>query len=281
MRLTIRSRLSTSLGMRTCCWLLVLRCWFLVPDSYSLAFAPTTKNQQQLACLSYRPSLDLAVVVFAFDDALHVNAGRVDRVWRNLADLDQILNFRDRHLRGGRHHGIEVPRGLAINEIAPLVALPGADESKIGFQPSLHDVSAAIELAHFLAFSDDSADARRSEEGGNTGTPGANALRKSSLRDQLQVEPFLEDHLLEKPVFADIAADVALNLACVEEQSHAKAVDSDVVANGVEVLHAFAHQGANQVFGDAAETEAAHHDGGALKDVLNGLVCTGDDFIHR
>ena len=47
-----------------------------------------------------------------------------------------------------------------------------------------------------------------------------------------------------------------------------------------EILGAFADQGADQIFGHAAESEAADHDGGAVEDVADGFVGVGDDFVH-
>src|SRR5581483_8247888 len=116
-----------------------------------------------------------------------------------------------------------------------------------GFQPALHDVGPSVELAHFLALRDDGTHASGREERGNTGAACSNALGKSSLRDQLQVKTFLKNHLLEKPIFADVAADMALDLTSIKEQSHAQAVHADVVADGVEILYAFAYERADQV----------------------------------
>ena len=65
-----------------------------------------------------------------------------------------------------------------------------------------------------------------------------------------------------------------------EQQSVSQAIHAGVIADGGEVLHAFAYQGANQVFRDAAKSEPANHDGGAVKDVFDGLVGVGYDFIH-
>ena len=64
------------------------------------------------------------------------------------------------------------------------------------------------------------------------------------------------------------------------KQAHAEAVDAGVVADGGEILHALAHQRANQIFGDAAEPEAADHDGGAVENIADGFVGIGDDLIH-
>ena len=63
-------------------------------------------------------------------------------------------------LRGGRHHRIEVARGLAVDEIALGVALPGMDERDVGGEPGFHHERLVVEIADLLAFGDDGADAR-------------------------------------------------------------------------------------------------------------------------
>ena len=72
-----------------------------------------------------------------------------------------------------------------------------------------------------------------------------------------------------------------LNLAGRQQQPVAQSVHADVVADGGEILHALADQGADQIFRNAAQPESADHDGGAIGDVFDGLVGTGYDFVHR
>ena len=84
-------------------------------------------------------------------------AGRVDHVGIEFADFDQLFDFGDGDFGGGRHHGIEVARGLAIDEIAPFVALPRFDESEVGFERVFHHVGAAVEFARLFSFGDDGA----------------------------------------------------------------------------------------------------------------------------
>src|SRR5437764_9715086 len=67
------------------------------------------------------------LVAAALEDALHEHRGDVDLVRIELADLDQVLDLGDGDPRRGAHHRREVARGLAELEVAPLVALPGAD----------------------------------------------------------------------------------------------------------------------------------------------------------
>ena len=62
---------------------------------------------------------------------------------------------------------------------------------------------------------------------------------------------------------------------------HAQAVHAHVVADGGEIFDAFADQGADQVFRDAAQAEAAHHDCGAVGDVADSLVSAADYLVHK
>src|SRR3954453_19239642 len=69
-----------------------------------------------------------------FDDTFHENARRVDVVWIDLSGGHQMLAFRGRDLCSRRHHRVEVPRGLAIDEVAGGIALPGVDDREVGEQ---------------------------------------------------------------------------------------------------------------------------------------------------
>ena len=91
-------------------------------------------------------------------------------------------------LAGGRHHRIEVARGLAVDEIALGVALPGIDDREVGDEAALHDVALAVELALLLALGDHGAGAGRGEEGRNAGAAGADALGQRALRVELDLE---------------------------------------------------------------------------------------------
>ena len=86
--------------------------------------------------------------------------------------------------------------------------------------------------------------------------------------------------LFEQFVFADISSDVFANLSRGQQQPVAQTVHSDVVADRRKILHPFANQGANQVFGDSAQPESANHDGGAIENILDGFVGAGHNLIH-
>ncbi len=204
----------------------------------------------------------------------------MNQVRLQFADLDQVLNLRNRNFGGGGHHGIKIPRRLAIHQVAPLVALPCFYKCKIRLQGALHQIWAPIELAGLFVFGDDRAYSGRGIERRNAGAAGANPLGKSSLRHQVQLQLALQDQLLQQFVFPHVGPDVFDNLAGRQQESVAQSVHAYVVADGGEILHAFADQGADQIFRNATQSESANHDGGAIGDVLDGLVGAGYDFVH-
>ncbi len=198
------------------------------------------------------------------DDALHVNARRDDVVGIDLARLHQILDLGHRHLAGGRHRRIKVARGLAVDEVALGVAAIGVDDRQIGDEAALHDVALAVEVARVLAFGDLGADAGLGEEGGNAGAAGADALGQRALRVELDLELAGEKLLHEGFVLADIGRDHFLDLPGVEQDAEAGAVDAAIVGDDGQVFHAGVADREDQGFRDAAQAEAAGHDGHAI-----------------
>src|SRR6476620_10890978 len=52
------------------------------------------------------------------NDAFDENAGRDDVIGIDLAGLHKVFDLRDGDFRRTRHHRIEVPSGLAVDELA-------------------------------------------------------------------------------------------------------------------------------------------------------------------
>ncbi len=192
----------------------------------------------------------------------------------------ELFYFSDYIIGSRGHHGIEVARSLAIDEIAPAVALPGFDEGEVATQGALEHVLAAIEFASFFGFGDHGAVAGGCVEGGNAGAAGANAFGEGALRIEFYLYFAAQDELLEKFVFADVGGDHFFDLAILQEQAEAGAVGAGVVAGDGQILGAFAAHGVDQVFGDATEAEAADQDGGAVGESGDGGVSRGYAFIH-
>src|SRR5689334_15009107 len=214
-------------------------------------------------------------------NALHVNAGHMDAVWIELSRLYNLLHLGNCDARRRGHYGIKVAGGLAENQVAPSVRLPGFDQGEIGFQSALHHIHAAIEFAHLLAFRNHGASASRREECWNTGASCPYALRQRALRIQLKLNLAAEHKLLEQFVLADVGADMLLDLAGVEKLAQTKFVHARVIGDGGQVFYALADQGINQIGRNAAQPKPADHNHAAVGYVANGLISAGNDFIHK
>src|SRR5260370_3542043 len=127
-------------------------------------------------------ALDFFVVVGALEDGVDEDAGRVDLVGRELAEFDELFYFSDYIIGSRGHHGIEVARSLAIDEIAPAVALPRFDDGEVATQSALENVLAAIEFASFLGVGNHGDVAGGCVKGGNAAATSADAVRDSALR---------------------------------------------------------------------------------------------------
>ena len=215
------------------------------------------------------------------DDALDEDAGRVDVVGIEFAGRNQMLDLGHRDLGGGRHHRVEVARGLAVDQVAGGVALPGVDDGEVGEQAALHDVFLAVELLHFLAFGDQRADAGLGVEGRDAGAAGADALGQRALRVEFELQLAGEVLLREQLVLADIGRDHLLDLPRLQQPAEADAVDAGIVGDDRQVLDAGVADRVRQGLGDAAQAEAAGHDHHAvLEDAIECRFGVGINLVH-
>src|SRR6266849_870004 len=136
----------------------------------------------------YGAAFDFLFVVGALEDGVYEDAGGVDLVGRELAELDELFYFGDYVVGGGGHHGIEVARSFSVDEIAPAIALPRFDESEVATKPTLEDVMAALEFSGFFSFGNHGAVPGGRVEGRDASTASANALGESALRIQLDLD---------------------------------------------------------------------------------------------
>jgi hypothetical protein len=68
------------------------------------------------------------LVVFALNDPIDVDTGRVNLIRIELAHFNQLLDFSDTDVATGGDHRIEIPRGLSVDEVPGFVPLPRLDE---------------------------------------------------------------------------------------------------------------------------------------------------------
>src|SRR6185295_6097125 len=102
-----------------------------------------------------------------------------------------------------------------------------------------------------------------------------------TLRDELDLDLTGEKLPLELLVLADVGRNHLPDLTGAQEHPDAEIVDPGVVADDNEVLGAAAVQRGDQVFGNPAQAEAAHHDGRAVGNQGHGLVGAGQNFVHE
>src|SRR5207302_5412124 len=69
-------------------------------------------------------------------------------------------------------------------------------------------------------------------------------------------------------------------LPVAKQQSEPEAIDTNIIRDGSEILRSLFHQCTDQIFRNAAETEAADHDGGAVLYVSDRFVRRRDNLFH-
>ena len=148
-------------------------------------------------------------------------------------------------------------------------------------QPGFHQVHFAVELAAFLAFAHFGAVAGRGKKSRNARAARPAALGQGALRNQLHFQLAAEQLALKLGVFAHVAGNHLLYLLGLQQQANAKVVDARVVRDAGEVFHAEAQQLLNGVFGNAAEAEAAEHQGHAIGDALEGFLGVRNGFVYH
>ena len=151
----------------------------------------------------------------------------------------------------------------------------------IRFQRMLHHIHPPLEIPRFLVLSHDGTDASGREECRNSRPTCPDALRKGSLRHQVKFNFLFKNHLLKQFILANVSADMFTNLPSGKQHAHGISVHPHVVADGGEVLHTLANQGADQVLRNTTQAKSSDHDGGAIENVADGLVGVGNNFVHR
>src|SRR5512140_3399683 len=201
------------------------------------------------------------------DDALDEDARRVDLVGVDLADLDELLDLRDRDLpRGGRHR-VEVSRRLPVDEVSEPVGLPRGDEGEVGDDPALEDELAPLERLRLLPLGDHGPDPGRRVEARDARPSGPHPLRQRPLRAELELELSREELALELGVLADVRRQHLPDHLLPQEDAEAEVVAPAGVGDADEILHRPLGERPDQVLRDPAEAEAPHDEHLARGDV--------------
>src|ERR1700739_417724 len=136
-------------------------------------------------------------IIGTLEDGVDVDARRVNLIWGQVTGLNELFDLGDDVIRSGGHHGIEVTRGFAEDEIAPAVSLPGLDESKIAAQGALQHEVAAVEFTRLFAVGDHGAVTGGRVKRRNASAARSQALCESALRIQLHLQFAAQNELFE------------------------------------------------------------------------------------
>src|SRR4051812_18890633 len=188
------------------------------------------------------PFLDQLLVRRPLEEALHEDAGRVDAVRLDRARIHELLDFRDGVTSRRGHHGVEVARGLSIDETPCAIALPRLDECEVRVQWRFENISSAVDDAALLAFRDQRARASWRKEPADACAGRAHALRERALRNELHFDFLLQELPLEFLVLADVGRDHLAHLARPQQRTDAVLIDAGVVADDGEIPGAAAMQ---------------------------------------
>ena len=243
-----------------------------------------------------------ACSVGQLDDALHVDTGGVHVVGVQLARLHEVLDLGDGDPPAHRGQRVEVARGVAVDEVAVPVALPGPDQAEVGDQGLLEhellvalggredpdllggrgdrDVAGVVVLPRQAALGDLGADAGGGEEGGDARAAGPHPLRQGALRGQLDLELAGEVLPGELLVLPDVRRHHPAQPLLHQQPPEAPVVDAAVVGDRLQVARALRQQGVDQHRRDAAQAEAADREGRSRADVLHRSGGAAHHLVH-
>src|SRR5581483_5064830 len=176
------------------------------------------------------------------------HAFRIER-----AELHDFAHFRDRAFRRGGHDRPEVARRLAIDEIAPPVALERLDQRVIGMDRVFEHVMPAVDEARLLALRERRAVGRRRVEGTDARARGANALGEGALRHELELDLARAVKRIEHPRIglARKRADDLAHLPRLQQRGEPGVRIARIVVDDREVARAAADERVDEREGNA------------------------------
>ena len=190
-------------------------------------------------------------------DAVHIDAGQMDVVRRDLADLDNLLHFHDADLARSGCGRVEVARRQAELQIAALVGAVCLDQRHVGHQRALHHIGLAVELAQLLP-SATMVPTPVLVKKGDAGAASAQLLGQRALGREFQLQLARQVLALELLVLAHIGRDHFLDLARLQQLAQAETVHAGIVRGHGQPLDTAGHQRIDQGFGNAAQAKAAN-----------------------
>ena len=110
---------------------------------------------------------------------------------------------------------------------------------------------------------------------------GANPFGERSLRDQLDLDLPAQELPFELLVLADVGRDHLRDLPGLQQNADPEIVDAGVVADDGQPLGAARMQRLDEILGNPAQPESAHHDRRAVGDQGHRGVGALENLVHR
>jgi hypothetical protein len=215
--------------------------------------------------------------------ALHEDPRRDDHLGVERAELHGFAHLHHRASGGRGHDRREVARGLAVGEVAPAIRAVGLDERVVGVDRILEHVVAIADAPSLLAFGEQRAEGRRREESADARARGTDALGEGALRHELEIDFAGAVRLVEMPgvgLARKGAEDLAHALRRDQPREAAIGVAGVVVDDG-ELARALRDQRIDQRRGHARVAEAPDQDRRAVRNVGQGRLGAGKEFIDH
>ena len=175
--------------------------------------------------------LDALLVGGTLEDAVHVDARRVDLVGIELPHPNQLLDLGDGDFPTGGDHGVEVARGFSVDEVAQAVAFPGLHQGDVGADGRLKHIFQAVKFLCLLPLGELGADGRAGIEPRDASASGTESLGQRSLGHELQIELAAEHLALELFVLPHVGGKHPADLAGFQKQAHPEIIHPGIVAH--------------------------------------------------
>src|SRR5579863_10269641 len=183
------------------------------------------------------------------------------RIRIQFPQLHQLLHLSNYIFRRRRHHWIEIPRRLAVNQIPPPIALPRLHKRKIPANPSLQHILPPIKLPRLLALRHHRAHTSGRIKTRNPRPTRSNSLRKRPLRIQLQLQLPARDQLFEQLVLPHIRRNHLLDLPVLQQQPNPKIVHPGIVADNRQIFSPPPPHRRNQILRYPTKPKPTHQNG--------------------
>src|SRR5262249_55293593 len=154
-----------------------------------------------------RSSFDPLLVVISLKNPLHINARGVNRVRIQFSRFYQLFNFDNGDIGSSGHDWVEVSSGLAIDQIAVTISLPGLDKGVICTQRKLKKKMFPVPRALPFPFRFYRAIPRGVKKPADACPAGPDAFCEGSLGIELNLQFSVQHQFLEKPILSDISRD--------------------------------------------------------------------------